>query len=321
MQALPTFMILMGAVFAGVIVFAFVVKLLEVRKARTWKTAPGRVVQSKTRPHTRRDMDGKSSRETAPDVIYEYEVDGRRYRGTRISFAERITGPDLEAALRRYPVGASVQVAYNPLKPSEAVLERELPAGVGKGVSLLALFFIAACLLIPVALGGISEWLVGRIANPDRAPFVALSAGIGALILLLALAFQHQVRLARSWPAASGEILSAESEAYRAWTRVGSDSLVRRTFYRPVIVYTYTVGGREYTADRVTLGGQAGWSSSRFFQRSLAKYPPGSPVTVYYNPSNPSEAVLERRVWGSRLLVGLGLLLLGLAALAAGGVI
>lgn len=320
MDELTPFFILMGAVFAGLIVFAYVVKLLEVRKARNWKTAPGRIIQSRTRQHTRRDVNGKSIREVLPDVVYEYEVGGRRYRGTRISFAERITGADLEAALERYPVGADVTVSYNPGKPAEAVLERWMPAAVGKSVGLLSVFFILAALMVPLALGGIGDWLAPRLPNPERAPFTALAAGIGLLTLLLALAMQREAWAARDWPSVPGEILSAESEAYLDWTTSGGRD-VMRTFFRPVIVYIYTVNRQEYTSDRVSFGGQAGWSSSRFFRRTLEQYPPGRLVTVYFNPRNPSEAVLERRVWGLWLLVGVGLLLLGLAAAAGSGMI
>ena len=54
-----------------------------------------------------------------------------------------------------------------------------------------------------------------------------------------------------------------------------------------------------------------------FVSQQAAKYPAGSQVTVYYNPQNPSESVLERRATGSLLLLGLIVALWGLAVFLA----
>lgn len=311
------FMLGMGVIFAGVLVFAYVVKMREVGKARTWKVTTGRITRSAVRAVTRKDLDGKSIRENAPDVVYEYAVNGRRYTGARISFAERISGDDLEAALQRYPLGQVVQVTYNPLKPSEAVLEREMPAAVGFGVSMLAVFVIVGALLIPFSLGTVADWLSPRLPDPERAPFVALVGALGLFTFVIALAVQREAWATRDWQTAPGRIIGSEAEEYRAWVSDSSNPRLR-TFYRPTIVYLFSVNGRDYIGDRITFGGQAGWSASIFFRYRLARYPEGSQVTVYYNPANPSEAVLERRAFGLWLLVGAGAALLALAGVAAG---
>lgn len=63
----------------------------------------------------------------------------------------------------------------------------------------------------------------------------------------------------------------------------------------PVVVYQYEVSGQRYQSQRIKAGEQfinvriAGQAEA-----TVQKYPIGLTVTVYYNPSNPAEAVLER---------------------------
>jgi hypothetical protein len=63
----------------------------------------------------------------------------------------------------------------------------------------------------------------------------------------------------------------------------------------PVIVYSYIVNGQSYQSQRIRAGDQfltvrlAGQA-----QATVARYPIGKSVTVYYNPANPAESVLEK---------------------------
>ena len=63
----------------------------------------------------------------------------------------------------------------------------------------------------------------------------------------------------------------------------------------PVVVYTYAVNGQSYQSQRIKAGEQflnvrvAGQA-----QATVARYPIGANVTVYYNPSNPAESALEK---------------------------
>ena len=70
---------------------------------------------------------------TNPRVEYEFSVGGRTWRGDRISIGEDTGGANTEATLRRYPVGATVSVYYDPGNPANCVLVRDIPAGFGKG--------------------------------------------------------------------------------------------------------------------------------------------------------------------------------------------
>jgi hypothetical protein len=63
----------------------------------------------------------------------------------------------------------------------------------------------------------------------------------------------------------------------------------------PVVVYVYTVNGQSHQSQRIRAGDQfltvrvAGQA-----QATVARYPIGASVTVYYNPANPAESVLEK---------------------------
>ncbi len=67
-----------------------------------------------------------------PHVAYTYIIDGKEYKGNRISIYESFSysGSSANAAnkaaekfLSRYPVGSMVTVHYNPKNPSDAILE------------------------------------------------------------------------------------------------------------------------------------------------------------------------------------------------------
>ena len=65
------------------------------------------------------------------------------------------------------------------------------------------------------------------------------------------------------------------------------------------IVYEYSVAGRKLRNNRVSIGEDRG---NFEVAETIAKYPVGAVVTVYYNPLHPDQAVLERDLpkgmWG-----------------------
>jgi len=309
---LISFCLTIGLGFAAVILLAVMVKLVEARRARNWHSTPGTVIKSRVRTRKRTDIEGRSRFENEPLVTYEYEVDGRTYRGARISFAERISGGEIDAWLKRYPAGKAVQVYYNPADPAQAVLERSLPPVVVKGVLLLLLIFLGAAILTPQARTFLSGWLAPLLPQPQRAPAVVLLAGMGVGTLLVVYALQRQVRASVNWSAASGRILSAQAEEYQSQTsRSGA-------LHRPRVFYTFEAGGMQYISDRVAFGWDIGWSSPRFFRRRLEGYPEDSLVTVNYDPQNPGDSVLERRAAGLPVLWACAVFLFSLELFAAG---
>lgn len=309
--------LLFGGVFAalliGLIVFATLTKMKEVRAAQNWQTVRGKITRSEVRALRKRSRDEGEQVRSAPSIAYEYTVNGKRYTGERISLGENIPETDFERVLNRYPVGAEVTVYYDPANPAQAVLERALPADFGKGLAGVFLFFGGGAVLTLLTLAKVPDLLAPHLPQPENALFVTLSGGMGLFLLLFGFAQQRQALALQTWPSVAGVVVAAELRSFREW----KDN-VERTLYTPGVVYRYTVAGREYTGDRYSLGAGTQWGRPEPVQTMLKRFPPGSAVTVFYNPKAPAEAVLERRVSGGWFIWLLAAGLLLLAVVSAG---
>jgi hypothetical protein len=62
--------------------------------------------------------------------------------------------------------------------------------------------------------------------------------------------------------------------------------------------YTYSVNGTSYTGTRYTFDGESS-SDSQWARDAVAEFPAGAERTCYYDPQNPSRAVLARGLHGS----------------------
>jgi hypothetical protein len=130
--------VLFALALPGVIAAAAVFKLAEVKRASSWKKASGRVVRSELVTQTRQDKEVR-----VPRIEYEYAVGFHKFVGKRVNFAQVIAGAQAKEARARYPVGTAVQVHYNPAKPDESVIERELPPFVHAVWGLVAVMTAA----------------------------------------------------------------------------------------------------------------------------------------------------------------------------------
>src|SRR5437868_14133882 len=94
MPDLPWFVYAMLLAPLGLILFAAVYKTLQVRAARDWPSAPGKVVTSTSELREIRVID--DSREDGhrfeqrnfADIVYEYSVSGQRLSNNRVSIGE-----------------------------------------------------------------------------------------------------------------------------------------------------------------------------------------------------------------------------------------
>jgi Protein of unknown function (DUF3592) len=122
-----------------------------------------------------------------------------------------------------------------------------------------------------------------------------------ALVLFAAAYKTLQVRAAREWPSTPGKVVISDSEVRDV--RVLDDSrednyrIERRNFAD--VVYQYSVAGKQLRNNRISIGEDRG---NFEVAETIAKYPVGMDVTVFYNPLHPNEAVLERDLpkglWG-----------------------
>ncbi len=318
---LQQFCLLAGLAFAGVFVIALAAQVLKVYRARSWPTTTGKITESKVRTRKRQSDDAGQEYQSEPLVKYEYQVNGTPYRGTRISFAERIGGADVLPTLAHYPVGKQVQVYYDPANPQQAVLERDLPTIMVVVVGAIIIFFLGAAILLPFAFTGAGTWLAPWLPHPERAFAVTMLGAMGLFALLMAYAMQKQVWAANDWSKTQGKILVADVESYQKWQSSAGGSSRYTTMFRPSIVYTFDVNGQQFISDHVSFGGTMSSSiagrAPSFVSEAAAKYAVGSRVDVYYDAHNPTDSVLERRASGVLFVLGFAVALWGLAAFFA----
>ncbi|HEX8823743.1 MAG TPA: DUF3592 domain-containing protein [Archangium sp.] len=122
---------------------------------------------------------------------------------------------------------------------------------------------------------------------------------VGLVVIGWGLRRMSQASRTRKWPTTQGSILSSTTVSRIAppVPRPGEDeeetaARPPQTLYRPEVTYTYKVGQRSFTG--TALGSdEVEISSERQARDHAARYVPGSPVTVYYDPEDPQRALLE----------------------------
>lgn len=132
---------------------------------------------------------------------------------------------------------------------------------------------------------------------------------ISAILLGIILSSQIAASKAKNWQSTTGTILMSMLEARRG----------NKGHYvnYPVVVYHYRVGGASYESRKVSPGMEWGGTGAG---KVVERYPTGSQVTVYYNPENPAEALLERKapsamIWLWVVLVIVNVFLCGMSAM------
>lgn len=137
---------------------------------------------------------------------------------------------------------------------------------------------------------------------PDLPWFVYLIL-LGPLLLLLGAAVYKtlEVRAAREWPSTGGKVVVSTSVLRDVKVidseRQSGSRTEQRNFAN--VIYEYSVAGKKLRNNRVSIGEDRG---NFEVAETIAKYPVGTVVTVYYNPRHPDQAVLERDLpkglWG-----------------------
>jgi hypothetical protein len=109
----------------------------------------------------------------------------------------------------------------------------------------------------------------------------ATLAGLG---LLLVAAFDlRKANRAKTWPTTEGRILDS---------RLREKKDDEGTSYEVAILYEYFVNGVAHRSDvwRIRAGSS---SFTKAASQTIARYPVGAAVPVYFNPEDPADAMLE----------------------------
>lgn len=121
---------------------------------------------------------------------------------------------------------------------------------------------------------------------------------VGQLLLLVALvpigislvvarSKLERIKHAAGWRSTPGKVIESEVSDSRP------DSTIQNPLFEnmPRVRYEYTANGRTLVGDRISFGDDTGGANT---QATLARYPVGSSVTVYFDPNAPEDCVLER---------------------------
>ncbi len=134
---------------------------------------------------------------------------------------------------------------------------------------------------------------------------------IGGYTLITGISGTARSLESNNWPTVSGKvILSRVVESKGA----GESAL---TSYYADIAFTYAVNGKEITSGMVSMSDLISTDKS-YHEKLVAKYPQDARVTVFYNPNNPRDGVLEPGFTGDLfipLIVGGVVFLLGVGML------
>src|SRR5450432_1834729 len=281
----------------GLLLFAAVYKSLQVRAAREWPQAAGKVVVSEAEVRETRVIDSdredgfRNEQRNYANIVYEYSVAGAKLRNNRVSIGEDRGNFQVAETIAKYPVGAIVTVYYNPLHPKEAVLERDLPKGLWGCLGIGTVIVLGIVFGSAFGLNKLSELAAAHLADPKLSPLVIAFGAFGCVIALFALALQKQASLAKKWPVVPGTIQLSGIEQYRTAT---TDRTRGQVMYQRKVSYTYSYNGNSYTNMHASLASNVASSSGWLISKFTRAYQDGAAVKVWVNPDNPSEATLEQ---------------------------
>jgi hypothetical protein len=106
---------------------------------------------------------------------------------------------------------------------------------------------------------------------------------LNAIFLTIIFLMRRRMATVGQWPSTMGHVMMSRIDR-----RSSSDGY---TDY-PVVQYSYLVGGQSYQSMKLAPGPEVGGTGAR---KVVEKYPAGAQVMVFYDPQNPSDAVLERK--------------------------
>jgi hypothetical protein len=112
-----------------ILVFGIVIRK-KLKTSESWPKTTGVILESTIEPGCAR-AGGSRIYVVRPKVIYEYQVDGKRYTSSQLALVERNSANENLALgkAEKYSKGQQVMVYYNPRKPDFATLEIGDPTG------------------------------------------------------------------------------------------------------------------------------------------------------------------------------------------------
>ena len=285
---------------------------------KSWNTIEGVIITSEVEQPPEHVSDDLN--DATPIIRYRYRADGQALESDRI----RIGGQPLTTRVLAgrlvagYPVGARVDVYVDPNDPKNVLLEPAQQGNLSAQLAVTITFAFAAAILIAHAIAG--HVLYTGNGVPLFAFVLPLVAILAAVFSVVSFAKTRRLASASArWPTVPGTITTSTVIEEEIEDTSNTDkSFIRKIHrYQVDLRYAYQVGKRDF----VGTAGNWGWTEiyglRELAESAASRYRLGQPVTVYYDPAQPGNAVLEP---GDRR-GSIAPLIFGAISAAVGGVI
>jgi hypothetical protein len=266
----------------------------QMQAAGNWDRIEGVIIASEVKQpsaHVSDDLDDAS-----PVIRFRYRAGGQDLESDQIKVGgQPLTTRVLAGKMvARYPVGAHVDVYVDPNDAKNALLEPRRPDNVVALLAFTITFGFIAAILVAHSIAG------HVLYTSNGAPLFAFGLPIVALLgaVFSVVAFVRGRRLASAstrWPTVAG-IITASGVIEEAIEDKSNDdkSFIRKIYrYQVDLRYAYQVGKRDFIGTSANWGWTAIYGLRELAEKAASQYRQGQPVTVYYDPEQPGNAVLE----------------------------
>ena len=266
----------------------------QMQAARNWNKVEGVITVSRVEQPSEHVSDDLN--DASPVVRYRYRVGGQDLESDRIAIGGQpiMTRVLAGKLIGRYPVGARVDVHIDPNDPKSALLEPAQQGNLSALLAFIIVFGLIAAILVAHSIAG------HVLYTSNGAPLFAFPLPILALLgaVFGVVAFVRGRRLASAstrWPTVAG-IVTNSGVIEEAIEDKGNDdkSFIRKVYrYQVDLRYAYQVGKRDFVGTSASWGWTAIYGLRELAEKAAGQYRQGQPVTVYYDPDQPGNAVLE----------------------------
>jgi hypothetical protein len=266
----------------------------QIQAASKWDRVEGIIAASEVKQPSSHVSDDLN--DASPVIRYRYRTGGQDLESDQI----RIGGQPLTTRVlagkmaARYPVGSHVDVYVDPNDPKNALLEPAEQGDLAAQLAFTITFGFAAAVLVAHAIAGHVLYTGNGVPLFAFAlPFLAILAAVFSVV-----SFVRGRQLASAsarWPTAAGIITASGVIEEEIEDESNTDkSFIRKIHrYQVDLRYAYQVGKRDF----IGTAGDWGWTGiyglRELAETAAGRYSQGQPVTVYYDPAQPGNAVLE----------------------------
>jgi hypothetical protein len=234
--------------------------------------------------------------DATPVIRYRYRVGGQDLESDQVriggtALTTRVLAGGLVA---RYPVGARVDVHIDPNDPKNVLLEPGQQGNLTALIVFAIVFgFIAAILTAHSIAGHVLYTSNGAPLFVFGMPILALLGAVASVVAFVR--GRRQARASLRWPTAAGTITASDVIEEAIEDKSNDDkSFIRKTYrYQVDLRYAYQLGKRDFVGTAANWGGTAIYGLREMAEKAASRYSVGQPVTVYYDPEQPGNAVLE----------------------------